>query len=229
MRILSPAAVLAVVMAAAAIGCQAFVVPLRPLGSSPLAAPSTGKRVGVRSSQWTNPKPLRMPSSRTTVAKALRARGAAVAPAPVPVGSSISSGSLSLQQRQRLRPSLVRAAAAVAAPTGPQAGGGLLERMKAVVKGIGAGLPLVAFSTISGGVLAGSLHTVTGACVAGCGALAPPRASRYTRRHLTPHRPHSIKSTRRTGPDHLAALLPRCIGKRWYQAMRIGAVWGLGR
>jgi len=31
-----------------------------------------------------------------------------------------------------------------------------------------------------------------------------------------------------TGPDHLAALLPRCIGKRWYQAMRIGAVWGLG-
>lgn len=30
------------------------------------------------------------------------------------------------------------------------------------------------------------------------------------------------------GPDHLAALLPRCIGKRWYQAMRIGAVWGLG-
>ncbi|TFJ87158.1 hypothetical protein NSK_001490 [Nannochloropsis salina CCMP1776] len=53
------------------------------------------------------------------------------------------------------------------------------------------GLPLVAFSTISGGMLAGSLHAVT-------------------------------------GPDHLAALLPRCIGKRWYQAMRIGAVWGLG-
>lgn len=49
MRILSPAAVLAVVMAAAAIGCQAFVVPLRPVGSSPLrAAPSTGKRGGSK-------------------------------------------------------------------------------------------------------------------------------------------------------------------------------------
>lgn len=52
---------------------------------------------------------------------------------------------------------------AAAAPAGQQAGGGLVERVKAVVKGIGAGLPLVAFSTISGGVLAGSLHTVTGA------------------------------------------------------------------
>lgn len=162
-----------------------------------------------------------MPSSRTTVAKALRARGAAVAPAPVPIGSSsISSGSLSLQQRQRLRPSLVRAAAAAAAPTGPQAGGGLLERVKAVVKSIGAGLPLVAFSTISGGVLAGSLHTVTGACAAGCGALAPPRASRCTRRHLTHHTEdppllNRIDATHRAGPPggaaaplHREALVP---------------------
>lgn len=30
------------------------------------------------------------------------------------------------------------------------------------------------------------------------------------------------------GPDHIAALLPRCSGKRWYLAGRIGALWGLG-
>lgn len=30
------------------------------------------------------------------------------------------------------------------------------------------------------------------------------------------------------GPDHLAALLPRCCGKRWYKAGRIGLLWGLG-
>jgi len=30
------------------------------------------------------------------------------------------------------------------------------------------------------------------------------------------------------GPDHLAALLPRCIGKRWYKAGRIGLLWALG-
>ncbi|KAG5182191.1 hypothetical protein JKP88DRAFT_164788 [Tribonema minus] len=31
-----------------------------------------------------------------------------------------------------------------------------------------------------------------------------------------------------SGPDHLAALLPRIMGKAWPVAMRIGAVWGLG-
>ena len=31
-----------------------------------------------------------------------------------------------------------------------------------------------------------------------------------------------------TGPDHLAALLPRCIGQRWYRAVRVGAIWGIG-
>ena len=31
-----------------------------------------------------------------------------------------------------------------------------------------------------------------------------------------------------TGPDHLAALLPRCIGKSWGQALKVGAIWGLG-
>jgi len=30
------------------------------------------------------------------------------------------------------------------------------------------------------------------------------------------------------GPDHLAALLPRCCGQRWYRAGRIGAMWGMG-
>eukprot|EP00581_Thalassiosira_minuscula_P028670 CAMPEP_0183754484 /NCGR_PEP_ID=MMETSP0739-20130205/3560_1 /TAXON_ID=385413 /ORGANISM="Thalassiosira miniscula, Strain CCMP1093" /LENGTH=383 /DNA_ID=CAMNT_0025991111 /DNA_START=24 /DNA_END=1175 /DNA_ORIENTATION=- len=30
------------------------------------------------------------------------------------------------------------------------------------------------------------------------------------------------------GPDHLAALIPRCVGLPWYRAARVGAVWGLG-
>eukprot|EP00591_Stephanopyxis_turris_P000881 CAMPEP_0195519044 /NCGR_PEP_ID=MMETSP0794_2-20130614/14254_1 /TAXON_ID=515487 /ORGANISM="Stephanopyxis turris, Strain CCMP 815" /LENGTH=306 /DNA_ID=CAMNT_0040648127 /DNA_START=116 /DNA_END=1033 /DNA_ORIENTATION=+ len=30
------------------------------------------------------------------------------------------------------------------------------------------------------------------------------------------------------GPDHLAALLPKCCGQRWYKAGRVGALWGLG-
>ena len=30
------------------------------------------------------------------------------------------------------------------------------------------------------------------------------------------------------GPDHLAALIPRCCGLPWYRAARIGAVWGMG-
>eukprot|EP00529_Nitzschia_sp_RCC80_P031555 CAMPEP_0113447950 /NCGR_PEP_ID=MMETSP0014_2-20120614/4508_1 /TAXON_ID=2857 /ORGANISM="Nitzschia sp." /LENGTH=356 /DNA_ID=CAMNT_0000339133 /DNA_START=563 /DNA_END=1633 /DNA_ORIENTATION=- /assembly_acc=CAM_ASM_000159 len=31
-----------------------------------------------------------------------------------------------------------------------------------------------------------------------------------------------------SGPDHLAALLPRCCGQPWYKAGRIGALWGMG-
>ena len=31
-----------------------------------------------------------------------------------------------------------------------------------------------------------------------------------------------------SGPDHLSALLPLCIGRRWWIAVRIGALWGLG-
>jgi len=30
------------------------------------------------------------------------------------------------------------------------------------------------------------------------------------------------------GPDHLAALLPRCCGQRWWRAARVGALWGTG-
>lgn len=30
------------------------------------------------------------------------------------------------------------------------------------------------------------------------------------------------------GPDHLAALLPKCCGQRWYRAGRVGALWGMG-
>lgn len=31
-----------------------------------------------------------------------------------------------------------------------------------------------------------------------------------------------------SGPDHLAALIPRCCGQRWYKACRVGALWGMG-
>lgn len=30
------------------------------------------------------------------------------------------------------------------------------------------------------------------------------------------------------GPDHLAALIPRCCGQRWYNAGRTGLLWGMG-
>jgi len=31
-----------------------------------------------------------------------------------------------------------------------------------------------------------------------------------------------------SGPDHLAALIPKCCGQRWYRAGRIGILWGMG-
>mmetsp|Transcript_12179 Transcript_12179/g.16846 ORF Transcript_12179/g.16846 Transcript_12179/m.16846 type:complete len:276 (-) Transcript_12179:112-939(-) len=31
-----------------------------------------------------------------------------------------------------------------------------------------------------------------------------------------------------TGPDHMAALLPLCMGKPWYVSGRVGGLWGLG-
>ena len=31
-----------------------------------------------------------------------------------------------------------------------------------------------------------------------------------------------------SGPDHLAALLPLCLGRRWHRAAGTGALWGLG-
>lgn len=45
--------------------------------------------------------------------------------------------------------------------------------------------------------------------------------------HLVTANPkHSLSLL--TGPDHLAALLPRCCGQRWYRAGRVGALWGMG-
>jgi len=38
----------------------------------------------------------------------------------------------------------------------------------------------------------------------------------------------SFICSNKSGPDHLAALLPRCCGQRWYRAGRIGALWGMG-
>jgi len=31
-----------------------------------------------------------------------------------------------------------------------------------------------------------------------------------------------------SGPDHIAAVLPRCIGQKWWRASRIGATWAFG-
>ncbi|KAL3790779.1 hypothetical protein ACHAW5_010755 [Stephanodiscus triporus] len=31
-----------------------------------------------------------------------------------------------------------------------------------------------------------------------------------------------------SGPDHLAALIPRCCGLPWHRALRVGVVWGVG-
>lgn len=31
-----------------------------------------------------------------------------------------------------------------------------------------------------------------------------------------------------TGPDHVACVLPACVGRRWFSAMYTGAYWGLG-
>eukprot|EP00466_Bigelowiella_natans_P001158 jgi/Bigna1/89052/estExt_fgenesh1_pg.C_430020 len=31
-----------------------------------------------------------------------------------------------------------------------------------------------------------------------------------------------------SGPDHIAALLPRCVGQRWWKAGRIALIWGSG-
>jgi len=144
-------------------------------------------------------------------------------------------------------------AAAAAAPVAPAgaSGSGLLPRLKTMAKNVVTGLPVVALSTISGGFLAGSLHSVTGTYVLQCVcqqmysvfsstlcpshlSTHPPEGFTLEHRRLLPcivtHYPHTLPPTtyKHTGPDHLAALLPRCIGKRWYQALRIGAVWGLG-
>jgi hypothetical protein len=74
----------------------------------------------------------------------------------------------------------------------------------------------VAVSAIWGGAMAGSLHTVTGRSTPGVWNCLPSRSS-------------ILKApSRLAGPDHLAALLPRCVGERWFQALQTGATWGLG-
>jgi hypothetical protein len=45
---------------------------------------------------------------------------------------------------------------------------------------------------------------------------------------LSPSHSLSLYTRMYLGPDHLAALLPRCCGQRWYRAGRVGALWGLG-
>lgn len=92
-----------------------------------------------------------------------------LASAFVPVLRSTPAPSAPVLRRQPLsaRPSLAvtpsplftRLHAAVAPAQAPA---GVVDRLKTVAKNVGATLPMVAFSTISGGVLAGSLHAVTG-------------------------------------------------------------------
>lgn len=31
-----------------------------------------------------------------------------------------------------------------------------------------------------------------------------------------------------SGPDHLAAVMPACLGQRWWRSSRVGAIWALG-
>jgi len=78
---------------------------------------------------------------------------------------------------------------------------------------------------------------------------APSRSGDYSSSALlipSPHHPTSLPSSLLSlpslitggiaggalhaiaGPDHLAALLPSCVGQRWWRAGRIGALWGVG-
>ena len=47
-------------------------------------------------------------------------------------------------------------------------------------------------------------------------------------RYAQHHHHYCFFQNLKLGPDHLAALLPRCCGQRWYNAGRIGILWGLG-
>eukprot|EP00980_Cylindrotheca_fusiformis_P010625 scaffold2364_cov74-Cylindrotheca_fusiformis.AAC.2 len=65
---------------------------------------------------------------------------------------------------------------------------------------------------LTGGLFAGGLHAIAGTYIIFfpfCPAIYGP-------------------TDRLPRPDHLAALLPRCCGQRWYKAGKIGALWGMG-
>eukprot|EP00908_Phaeocystis_cordata_P012260 Transcript_23223.p2 GENE.Transcript_23223~~Transcript_23223.p2 ORF type:complete len:284 (-),score=77.53 Transcript_23223:20-871(-) len=79
---------------------------------------------------------------------------------------------------------------------------------------------------------------MAGLCVHEGGAFAPPRVSRRPR-HPQPRMLAALPSAALggtfagglhavTGPDHLAALLPLCVGRRWPRAAATGALWGIG-
>ena len=85
---------------------------------------------------------------------------------------------------------------------------------------------------VSGGLFAGGLHAIAG-------KNAKTVFSRWYNADLLNYS-NKLASFRRfirirfvcpmyvTGPDHLAALLPRCCGHPWYKAGRVGALWGMG-
>ena len=81
-------------------------------------------------------------------------------------------------------------------------------------------LPPGSMSTIAGGALAGGLHAVAG--------IARNEAEPN---HLLQRQCNDlflVPMSFESGPDHLAAVLPRCFGKRWWDSSRIGAIWAFG-
>ena len=90
---------------------------------------------------------------------------------------------------------------------------------------------------ISGGLFAGGLHAVAGKCVNDVQVKKNEDEAPF-RVHIDDlFMPLLLRSTHscfssscffETGPDHLAALLPRCCGQRWFKAGRVGALWGMG-
>jgi hypothetical protein len=76
-------------------------------------------------------------------------------------------------------------------------------------------------SVLFGGALAGGLHAAKPRPESPRSpALAPACEAR---RVLTGHSPGGAQVS---GPDHFPALLPRCMGKPWFPAAKIGSLWG---
>ena len=76
-------------------------------------------------------------------------------------------------------------------------------------------VPAATLTAIIGGSLAGGLHAISG-------PTSPPSDTRVSSSHIT------ADCCALPGPDHLAAVLPRCIGQRWWRAFPVGAVWAVG-